>query len=129
MKTVPVKITLGVLHEHRACETQCVVFSEHWPKGARITPCFLRKAAEVLLNLNWAAMKFLPNKEWLQYKQALDTHECFESKPGREALRMWCWGGITHGLSPDARALVKSYCTHCAEALIKVLFEEETENG
>ena len=69
------QITIGLLEDHGACESQCQVFATEWPKGCTVTLADARRAAELGLDLEWASRNLLTAPAEKAYQDATATAE------------------------------------------------------
>ena len=67
------QITIGLLKDHGACENQRQVFATEWPKGCTVTLAVARRAAELGLDLEWAANNLLCAQARSQFAEAMAT--------------------------------------------------------
>ena len=70
-KSLPLMITAEALLQRVACETQVAVFRREWPDGCEVTEATLLRAAQLGLDLNWFARRFLPGSLWEEYERQL----------------------------------------------------------
>ena len=63
-------ITVEWLREQSACPDQVKLFADTFGQSATITPELIRRAAEVKLDLDWAAKNLLMAPAWAAYEQA-----------------------------------------------------------
>ena len=67
------QITIGLLEDHGVCENQRQVFATEWPKGCTVTLAVARRAAELGLDLEWAANNLLCAQARIQFAEAVAT--------------------------------------------------------
>ena len=65
------QITIGLLEDHGVCENQRQVFATEWPKGCTVTLAVARRAAELGLDLEWAANNLLCAQARSQFVEAV----------------------------------------------------------
>ena len=63
-------ITAKMLEKKGASCGQVAIFREEWPKGARVTKKNCLRAAALDLDIDWAAVYFLPRVPWAEYNKA-----------------------------------------------------------
>jgi len=67
-------ITAKMLRKHRACEDQFEVFKKEWPNGVEVTEEACLRAAELGLDIGWAAREFLTDPHLKAYDRAIAPH-------------------------------------------------------
>jgi len=101
-------ITPQDLVDKRACrEGQADVFDAEWSEGVEVTWESLQRMAELGLDLDWGADKFLTSTQWEAYEKARASHwEAYEKAeaPHREAYEK--------AIAPHREAYEKAEAPH-----------------
>lgn len=53
-----------------ACAREVAIFNKEWPDGAVVTLKNIKRAAELGINIDWAALKFLPKGTHWEFLKA-----------------------------------------------------------
>jgi hypothetical protein len=67
------RITVEMLRAAEACEPQVKIFAGEWPDGGNVTAAACLRAAELGLNLGWAAKHLLPAPAGQAYDESCAT--------------------------------------------------------
>ena len=83
------QITIGLLEDHGVCENQRQVFATEWPKGCTVTLAVARRAAELGLDLEWAANNLLCAQARSQFVEAVAPARRVYDEAMAPALRVY----------------------------------------
>jgi len=99
------QITMGMLLQADACNSQIAIFAEEWPEGGEVTLATCQRAEQLGLDLDWAAESLLKAPAWAEYKKvkaaALAEYEKVKAPAFVAAVALQDTEGAAHDARHD----------------------------